>query len=97
MSHRLKPGLVTQSSFMLPADPEIELSGTIAAPCLPKCCYASYQDNGRTLSTVSWLQLNVSFISFAMVSLTKIAVIVCLPAPRPLGDATLNLYPCTVW
>ena len=61
MSHRLKPGLVTQSSFMLPADPEIELSGTIAAPCLPKCCYASYQDNGRTLSTISWLQLNVFF------------------------------------
>ena len=31
--------------FLLPADPEVELSVIILAPCLPKCSHASLHDD----------------------------------------------------
>jgi hypothetical protein len=36
---KLKPGLVA-SFFLQPVDPDVELSATTSAPCLPVCCHA---------------------------------------------------------
>ena len=50
MSQKLKPGLVAHCLFMLSQDPDIELSATSPAPCLPACHHASHHDdNGLDL------------------------------------------------
>ena len=36
--------------LLMPADPDVELSTTSPAPCLPVCCHASHcADNGLNL------------------------------------------------
>ena len=42
---KLKPGLVAHCLFLLPADPDEELSTTSPAPSLLTCPHASYPDN----------------------------------------------------
>jgi hypothetical protein len=44
-SQNLKPGPVAHLFFLLPAHPDVEVSATSLAPCLPVCCHASCQDN----------------------------------------------------
>jgi len=47
---KLKAGLVVHFLFLLPVNPDIELSATFSAPGLPACCHASHHDdNGLTL------------------------------------------------
>jgi hypothetical protein len=56
--------------FLLPADPDVELSGTSPAPCLPACFLASHHaDNGLNLSIVSQPELNV-FIRVVVVMMS---------------------------
>ena len=46
--------------FLLPADPDVELSAASPVPCLPTCHHGSHHDNnGLNLWTVRHLQLNV--------------------------------------
>jgi hypothetical protein len=46
----LKQSLVAHFLFLLPTDPDVELSATSPAPCSPACCYASCHDsNGLNL------------------------------------------------
>ena len=42
----LKPGPVSLSLFLLPSNPDVELSATALAPSLPACCHDS---NGLNL------------------------------------------------
>jgi hypothetical protein len=43
------PGSVAHSQFLLPVTPDVELSATSPAPCLPACCHVSCHDNGLNL------------------------------------------------
>jgi hypothetical protein len=42
---RLKPDLVAHCLFLLPVDPEVELSAPSPAPRLPACNHVSCHDN----------------------------------------------------
>jgi hypothetical protein len=51
---KLQPGLGDSLFFLLPADPDVELSAPSPAPCLSLSCHAScYDDNGLIFLTIS--------------------------------------------
>ena len=46
-SQKFKAGLVTHSLFLLPSDPDVELSALSLTPGLPAYCHVSHHDNNR--------------------------------------------------
>lgn len=44
---KFKPGPVAHSFFLGPANPDIELSATSPAPCLPVCHHAFHRDDNE--------------------------------------------------
>jgi hypothetical protein len=46
LSLSLSPPL---SLFLLPTDPDVELSASYLVPCLPACCHVSRHDNDGDL------------------------------------------------